>query len=313
MDTNPRVLVGILVATAILSGTGTAQAAIQNLHVEYRTTPLGIDVEKPRFGWQMTAPEGKRGYAQIAYRIVVTDPEGDVVWDTKQSFGARALGIVYGGTPLRASTRYRWEVTVWDQTGATAAGSSWFETGLMDPRPGSSAWSGAAWIGGFIDPIPELGRDDHPVAPTLEHLRQEALAVTRPVVGCRVEEVGAEIEGPVKGPHRLRIIDVTPARHHAVEGPGTANGPAAQAEGADLDAGPTQRPSELRCHLSLSSLVERLPRRQCRGEDRRRAFRVDHATSGTMTYPRRVPAGVDERGFAPAVHGAGAEVEWEVQ
>jgi len=148
MDTNPRVLAGILVATAILSGTGTAQAAVQNLHVEYRTTPLGIDVEKPRFGWQMTAPEGKRGSAQTAYRIVVTDPEGDVVWDTKRSPGARALGIVYAGAPLRASARYRWTVTVWDQKGATAANSSWFETGLMDPSPGSSAWSGAAWIGG---------------------------------------------------------------------------------------------------------------------------------------------------------------------
>ncbi len=150
MDRNPRVLVCLLATAAVLSSAGIAQAAVavRNLHVEYRTTPLGIDVEKPRFGWQMTAPEGKRGYAQTAYRIVVTDPEGDVVWDTKKSPGARALGIVYGGTPLRPSTRYRWTVTVWDQTGAPAAGRSWFETGLMDPTPDSSAWSGATWIGG---------------------------------------------------------------------------------------------------------------------------------------------------------------------
>ena len=26
--------------------------------------------------------------------------------------------------------------------------SSWFETGLMNPAPGSAAWAGAQWIGG---------------------------------------------------------------------------------------------------------------------------------------------------------------------
>jgi len=35
-----------------------------------------------------------------------------------------------------------------NQAGARLAASSWFETGLMDPSPDSSAWGGARWIGG---------------------------------------------------------------------------------------------------------------------------------------------------------------------
>jgi alpha-L-rhamnosidase len=73
----------LLAAGAIALG-GAAEGAssaatLARLQVEYSETPLGIDVETPRFGWQMSAPEGERGYAQSAYRIVVSDPRGSVV------------------------------------------------------------------------------------------------------------------------------------------------------------------------------------------------------------------------------------------
>ena len=125
-----------------------AAAVIGNLQVEYRNTPLGIDVAQPRFSWQMAATAGERGYAQTAYQIEVRDPKGSVVWDTKRTESADSLGLKYGGNPLRAATRYSWTVTVWNQAGAKLAASSWFETGLMDPAPDSSAWGGAKWIGG---------------------------------------------------------------------------------------------------------------------------------------------------------------------
>ena len=40
------------------------------------------------------------------------------------------------------------DITVWNQTAVKLTASSWFETGLMDPAPDSSAWGGAKWIGG---------------------------------------------------------------------------------------------------------------------------------------------------------------------
>ncbi|HLK64723.1 MAG TPA: family 78 glycoside hydrolase catalytic domain [Bryobacteraceae bacterium] len=141
----------ILIAVSILlSSLAQANAAvvIQNLEVEYRTTPLGIDVPQPRFNWQMATTAGERGYEQTAYRIEVKDPKGNPAWDSKRIQDSASLGIQYAGIPLKPATRYSWSVTVWDQTGATRSSSSWFETGLMDPVPDSGAWAGAKWIGG---------------------------------------------------------------------------------------------------------------------------------------------------------------------
>jgi len=131
-----------------------AQAAVvKNLHVEYRTTPLGIDVTQPRFGWQMEAEAGERGAAQAAYRIAVRDAKGALVWDSKKIDGSDAIHILYAGSALKPATRYEWTVTVWTVAGATLTGRSWFETGLMDPAPAGAGWSGAAWIGGGNDDL----------------------------------------------------------------------------------------------------------------------------------------------------------------
>ena len=120
---------------------------ILNLKVEYTETPLGIDVEHPRFSWQMQVKDNKPGYKQIAYQLLVTDETGNVVWDSYKIKSNVSLNLEYGGKPLHASTRYRWVVYVWDQITRHTA-TSWFETGLMNADPKLSAWSGAKWIGG---------------------------------------------------------------------------------------------------------------------------------------------------------------------
>ena len=81
--------------------------------MEYRSTPLGIDVQQPRFSWQMDATAGERGVAQAAYQIEVRDPKGALVWDSKRIDSPESLDIRYGGSPLEAATRYAWTVTVW--------------------------------------------------------------------------------------------------------------------------------------------------------------------------------------------------------
>lgn len=126
---------------------------IGNLQVEYTSTPMGIDVTAPRFSWQMIAPAGKRAYAQVAYQIQVKDAKGNPVWNSDKTNGGESLGITYTGTALKPVTRYIWTVTVWNQSGATAKNSSWFETGLMNPDPKLSAWDGATWIGGGNDDL----------------------------------------------------------------------------------------------------------------------------------------------------------------
>lgn len=114
-----------------------AQPGPDSLRTEYLDRPLGLDVETPRFSWQMTPPGGGRGSRQQAYRILVSAPSGAVVWDSGRVNSGESLLVPYGGSALQPKTRYLWEVTSWDQEGRQARRASWFETGLLDPDPDS--------------------------------------------------------------------------------------------------------------------------------------------------------------------------------
>jgi len=140
----------LAVVSFLLCGAVQVQAGVTvgNLQVEYRTTPLGIDVQRPRFSWQVEATANERGIAQAACQVQVRDPRGAVVWDSGRIPGPQSVGVTYGGEALRAATRYVWTLTAWTQAGEKLTASSWFETGLMDPSPDSPAWGGAKWIGG---------------------------------------------------------------------------------------------------------------------------------------------------------------------
>lgn len=133
-----------LLPVATVSG----QVRIDSLKVEYQSTPLGIDVEIPRFSWQMISTNAVRGHTQTAYRIKVATDGGQPVWDSGKIDSGLALAIPYGGQPLQPTTRYNWEVEVWDQKGREKQASSWFETGLLNPDPDAAVWQRAQWIGG---------------------------------------------------------------------------------------------------------------------------------------------------------------------
>jgi len=134
-----------------LLGTLFAQVTIDNLNVDYQSTPLGTDQANPHFSWQMKALDAKRGYAQKAYQIVVTDSKNQIVWDTKKVNSNLSHGIEYAGSALKPTVRYTWKVSVWNNIDKIATNNSWFETGLMNPD--ISAWSGAKWIGGGDDDL----------------------------------------------------------------------------------------------------------------------------------------------------------------
>ncbi|WP_228552275.1 family 78 glycoside hydrolase catalytic domain [Gracilibacillus salitolerans] len=128
-----------------------SEVGITNMKVENTETPLGLDKENPAFSWQMDAPEGVRGVSQEAYRIVVEDQEGQVVWDTNKVEDTTSINMQYAGEELKPTTKYEWTVTVWDQNGNTSSKSSWFETGLMNTD--ISGWDEASWIGGSDDDL----------------------------------------------------------------------------------------------------------------------------------------------------------------
>lgn len=127
---------------------GNAHFTVKNLKTEYTVTPLGIDVETPRFSWQMASFGTERGQQQTAYQITVSDEKGNLVWDSGKTQGGLSLNVEYNGISLQPSTRYSWTVNVWNQKGEQMSESSWFETGLMSSDGTYQGWKDAKWIGG---------------------------------------------------------------------------------------------------------------------------------------------------------------------
>ena len=121
---------------------------VKNMKVEYAETPLGIDVEQPRFSWQMESSNHERGNSQSAFQITVSDEKGQLVWDSGKTKSDLSLNIEYSGAPLQPTTRYSWTVNIWNQNEEQFSGTSWFETGLMSRDHAYQGWSNAKWIGG---------------------------------------------------------------------------------------------------------------------------------------------------------------------
>lgn len=121
----------VLLAWAFMAVVNAAWAFdVTSLKVEYTTEPLGIDVVHPRFSWQMKTE--RQGARQTAYHIVVTDENGQQVWDSGCVASDCSVGIRYDGDSLQSCMRYQWTLEVWDDAKGMSSASSWFETGLMD-------------------------------------------------------------------------------------------------------------------------------------------------------------------------------------
>ncbi|MDN3026901.1 alpha-L-rhamnosidase [Streptomyces sp. S.PB5] len=149
------------VPVAVAGGSGGAGAAaaapvgdrtaVEGLTVEHRTDPLGVDADRPRFGWRTAS--SARGRRQTAYRILVASSPGRLargqadVWDSGRVTSAESVAIRYDGEDLRPSTRYHWTVRVWDENGRALPGTpiAHFETGLLS-TDGVTGWDGARWI-----------------------------------------------------------------------------------------------------------------------------------------------------------------------
>ena len=152
---NVKSLLAILLAFCMVIQTGhlialaagnTSTAVIQELQVEYTVNPVGIDLTSPRFSWKMW--DTVRGQKQTAYQIMVSSSaeklsNGDYdMWESEKVFSGESVAIYYEGDPLQASTRYFWQVKVWDKDGdiSLSAEEAYFETGLMEAGFGSAQW-----------------------------------------------------------------------------------------------------------------------------------------------------------------------------
>ncbi|MDR4946131.1 family 78 glycoside hydrolase catalytic domain [Neobacillus cucumis] len=136
---------------------------VTNLTCEYRTNPLGIDLNQPRLSWRIESD--RRGTLQHSYKIQVSLTEGfeNPLWDTGVIESDQSLHIEYDGPSLVSRTRYYYRIKVWDNFGRESnwCDISWWETALLD----SSEWK-ASWI----TPNPE---EIHPQAEPTFMLRKQ--------------------------------------------------------------------------------------------------------------------------------------------
>ncbi len=118
----------------------------EHLTCEYLVSPLGIDAQRPRFGWEL-AGEG-RNLHQSAYEIIVADNASDAsdgtgnVWSSGKLASAEQNQIEYGGKRLEPFTRYFWRVRVFDAADEPSAWSptAWFETAMLQATDWTSKW-----------------------------------------------------------------------------------------------------------------------------------------------------------------------------
>ena len=128
-----------------------AQTIPANLTCEYLENPLGIDIEKPRFSWQIISED--TGVLQQAYQVIagndsfrVENGEGNV-WNSGAILST-TVPALYSGSPLQPFTRYFWKVKVQLQDGSWTdfSQTASFETGMMT----QTNWKGD-WISDTYD------------------------------------------------------------------------------------------------------------------------------------------------------------------
>jgi len=107
------------------------------LRVEYLKNPIGIDFIKPRLSWNC---EG--GVTQRAYRIVATDENGTVLWDSGKIESAQMVHISWGGKALDSRTIVKWKVCLWDEEDVQSEWSdeAHFELGLLHEIDWKAKW-----------------------------------------------------------------------------------------------------------------------------------------------------------------------------
>ena len=138
-------------ALIMSAAAGFAQVKLQNLLTENLTNPIGIDVQQPRFSWQLVSDQ--RNVSQTGYEIIVSGTKGSI-WKSGKVMSDRSVHVPYAGTALQSGKKYTWEVRVWDNNGKPTPWSepAFFQTAFLKPSdPMAIGWK-AKWIeAGFIE------------------------------------------------------------------------------------------------------------------------------------------------------------------
>lgn len=120
----------------------------ENLRIEARIQPTGIDATKPRLSWKVRSD--RRGANQSAYQVLaasspdlLSQNKGDL-WDSGKVISPETFCIEYAGSPLASEQRCYWKVRTWNEAdgpSAWSAPASWL-MGLLTHEEWQAQWIG---------------------------------------------------------------------------------------------------------------------------------------------------------------------------
>lgn len=114
------------------------QLQVTRLLTENQLFPFGIDVQTPRFSWQLNSP--LRNTQQTAYELKVTQDK-KTVWQSGKISSDQSVFIPYQGSPLQSDRLYTWQVRVWDNhTKSSWSMPGFFKTGLLHATDWKADW-----------------------------------------------------------------------------------------------------------------------------------------------------------------------------
>jgi alpha-L-rhamnosidase len=122
-----------------LTTTISAQVRVVNLLTENRADPIGLDVQQPRFSWQLVSEQ--RNISQTAYEITVSNSKG-AAWKSGKISSDQSVQVPYAGPALQPGKKYTWEVRVWDNSGKPSAWSepASFQTAFLNASDWKAKW-----------------------------------------------------------------------------------------------------------------------------------------------------------------------------
>ena len=213
-----KVYLTICISFLLLScSTNSKLLSIEELKVEGKNNPIGLDVLEPKLSWQLKS--SKNNTSQVAYRIIAAksiedlQQQKNILWDTKKIDSDQSQQISYKGNPLKDYADVYWKVMIWtNHADSVWSGVNHWNMAMLSDR----LWN-AKWIG--IKTTSNSDRvEDQDTRLAARYLRKLA-KIQKDIASAKVyisglglyelsingEKVGEDVLAPAATDYKLRV------------------------------------------------------------------------------------------------------------